>query len=300
MIEILSNKVVYEFSPNMKENYKVPIKKEIIVHTNDCFFQQINSSKQVLEEIDYEKLNPATGPIYVEGAEVGDILKIDIISIDVKDKGVAAIVPKEGVLGDKVQKPIIRVFDVVDGKVDLFGQKIPINPMIGVIGVGPAEKDGVWKTDSPWKHGGNMDTKDIKSGSSLYLPVNQKGAMLALGDCHGIMGDGELCFTGLEIPAVVRLKLDLIKDRRIEWPIVETDKEFMVIASGDDLDEAIYTGTDQVVKYIMEVLNLEFEEAYMMASLLVDIRISQLVDPKITIRTAIDKKIISMKAITSK
>ena len=172
--------------------------------------------------------------------------------------------------------------------------------MIGVIGVATAEEDGSWTTDTPWKHGGNMDTKEIKAGSTLYFPVNQEGGLLALGDCHAIMGEGEICFTGLEIPAKVKLKVDLIKDRKIEWPIVERENEFMILASGEDLDDAIYKGTDEMVKYLMELKDLSFEEAYMMASLLVDIRISQVVDPKKTIRAVVSKDIVSIDKLVNK
>lgn len=137
-----------------------------------------------------------------------------------------------------------------------------------------------------------MDTKDIKAGSTLYFPVNQAGALLALGDCHAIMGDGEICFTGLEIPAQVMLKIDLIKNRSIKWPLVETDEYTMVIASGDDLEEAVYEATNQAVNHIKSGLEMEWEDAYILASLTVDLKISQVVDPKMTVRAAIPKYII--------
>ncbi|HOO12248.1 MAG TPA: acetamidase/formamidase family protein, partial [Bacillota bacterium] len=171
---VSGDRVIYNFSPNMEAVTKVSPGDIFKVETNDCFYQQITSEEQVLTEIDYDRLNPATGPIYVEGAEPGDLLKLKIVSIDVKDRGVAAVVPNEGVLGDQVTKPIIRVIKIEDGHAIFHGVKLPVRPMIGVIGVAPSGEDGEWATDSPWKHGGNMDTADIKAGSTLYFPVNQK------------------------------------------------------------------------------------------------------------------------------
>ncbi len=269
----------------------------VVFETNDCWTQQVTSEDQVITEIDYDILNPATGPIYVEGAEPGDILKIYIESIDVKQRGSALCVPNEGVLGDQVKESRVKIIDILDGYALYNNVKIPISPMIGVIGVAPAKDDGQWTTDTPWKHGGNMDTKDIKQGNTLYLPVNQKGALLALGDCHAVMGDGELCFTGLEVPAKVTLKVDVIKNKSINWPMIEDEKYTMIIASGKDLDEAIYTGTDEAVKFLMKGLEFDWEDAYVLASLIVDIKISQVVDPTMTIRAAIPKEILTTEKL---
>lgn len=294
---ISGDKVIYKFSPSMEAIEEIAPKETIKVVTNDCFFQQITSEEQVLEEIDYDRLNPATGPIYVEGAEPGDLLRVKIVDISVEGKGVAAVVPNEGVLGDKVTKPIIRVLDIEDKYAIFQGVKIPIKPMVGVIGVAPSEDDGAWATDSPWKHGGNMDTKDIKAGSTLYFPVNQEGALLALGDCHAVMGDGEICFTGLEVPAEVILEIDLIKDKSLNWPLLETEDSTMMIASGDTLDDAVYEATNQAVDCLQKSFEMDWEDAYMLASLTVDLKISQVVDPKMTVRAVIPKHIVSTEKI---
>lgn len=298
MVKLVSgDKVIYRFKPNMEAIETISPGDIIKVETNDCFYQQIIREEQVLTEIDYDRLNPATGPIYIEGAEPGDLLKLKIISIDVKDKGVVAVVPNEGALGDQVTKPVIRVIEIEDGQAIFHGIKMPIRPMIGVIGVAPADEDGEWPTDSPWKHGGNMDTTDIKAGSTLYFPIRQKGALLALGDCHAIMGDGEICFTGLEIPAEVVLEVGLLKGKATKWPFVETDEYTMVIASGDDLEEAVYESAGQAVKHIQDSLGIDWEDAYVFASLSVDLKISQVVDPKVTVRAAIPKYVVSTQQL---
>lgn len=294
---ISGNKVIYKFTYEMEAIETVNPGDTIKVETNDCFFQQIFSEEQVLNEIDYDRLNPATGPIYVNGAQPGDLLQVKILGIDVKDKGVAAVVPGEGVLGDQVTKPIIKVIDIKDNNAIYNGIQLPIKPMIGVIGVAPGKEDGDWATDSPWMHGGNMDTTDIKAGSTLYLPVRKEGALLALGDCHAIMGDGEICFTGLEVPADVTLEINLIKNKSIKWPLVETKEHTMIIASADDIEGAVYEATDQAVKFIKNGLGFTWEDAYIMTSLTVDIKISQLVDPKTTVRAAIPKYALSTESL---
>lgn len=300
-MKTISNKnVIYKFKNKMESVDKIKSGDTVKFQTNDCWTQQITDETQVVTEIDYDILNPATGPIFIEGAEPGDVLKIYIESIEIAEKGSALAVPNEGVLGDKVKNPRVKIIDVKDGYAYFNELKIPVNPMIGVIGVAPAEADGEWTTDTPWKHGGNMDTKDIKQGNTLYLPVNQEGGLLALGDCHAIMGDGELCFTGLEIPAFVTLKIDVIKKMKLNWPLIEDEKFIKIIASGKTLDEAIYSGTDEAVSFLMKGLGYDWEDAYILASLTVDLQISQVVDPMKTIRASIPKDILSTHKLIEK
>ena len=295
---IPNEKVIYKFKPEMEHVETIASGETVKFETNDCWFQQITSEDQVVTEIDQDILNPATGPVYVEGEEPVDLLEVKVISIDVKDKGCSVTIPNGGLLGDQVTKPIVKIINIEGDYAIYNGIKLPIKPMIGVIGVAPGKEDGEWPTATPWKHGGNMDTTDIKEGSTLYFPVKQKGALLALGDCHAIMGDGEICFTGLEIPAEVTLEVNVIKNKTVKWPLVETEEHIMVIASGDDLEAAAYEASSQAVKYIKDALNMEWEEAYILASMVVDLKISQVVDPKMTVRAAIPKYIISTGKIT--
>ncbi|MZQ97279.1 MAG: formamidase [Acidaminobacter sp.] len=269
------------------------------VKTHDCFHEQIFSEEQTLSEIDYDRLNPATGPIYVEGARPGDLLKITIHDIQVADRGIAMVVPGEGVLGDLVEKGIIKVLPIENNVCRFNTFEFPIEPMIGVIGTAPSAVSGTWGTASPWTHGGNMDTRDITSGSILYLPVNTDGALLALGDCHAAMGDGELCFTGLEVQALVELTADLIPGVSQKWPMLETPDAFMVIASGDTVDEALREATEQAVSLLKTGMEMTFEEAYLLASLYVDLKISQIVDPKKTVRASIPKTVLSEERLRS-
>jgi amidase len=188
------------------------------------------------------------------------------------------------------------ILNIENGYCDFKGIKLPIKPMIGVIGVA-TKKHEDQDTATPWKHGGNMDTTDICEGASLYLPVNQYGALLALGDCHAIMGDGEICFTGCEIAAEVTLKTEVIKQKSIEWPLVETSDCTMVVASGETIDDAIESATEQAVNLMMKGLNISWEESYILASLALDIKVSQVVDPKKTVRAAIPKYLLSTEQL---
>lgn len=290
---------LYAFSPQMQSIGSVLPGERFSVKTHDCFHEQIFSEEQTLSEIDYDRLNPATGPIYVEGAKPGDLLKVTIHDIQVADRGIAMVVPGEGVLGDLVEKGIIKVLPIEKNACRFNAFEFPIEPMIGVIGTAPSADSGTWGTASPWTHGGNMDTRDIKPGSILYLPVNTDGALLALGDCHAAMGDGELCFTGLEVQALVELTADLIPGVSQKWPMLETPYAFMVIASGDSVDEALREATEQAVSLLKVSLEMTFEEAYLLASLYVDLKISQIVDPKKTVRASIPKTVLSEDRLRS-
>lgn len=292
-----SKKVIYNFKHGMEAIDKIKDGETFIVETHDCFYEQIKNNEDIITEIDFNKINPATGPYYVEGADVGDLLKIDILDIELADQGVTVVLPDGGLLGDRVKKPLSRISYIEDGKVNFLGVKRDIEPMIGVIGVSPGINQEPVVTGTPGNHGGNMDTNDIKIGSSLYLPVREKGAYLALGDVHAIMGDGEICVSALEIPAKVKLKVSVIKDKKLNWPLIETDDEIMIVGSGDNIEEASYNSSLELVDIISKALDFKWEEAYMFSSLFVDLKISQIVNPKKTVRAAVKKEILDMEKI---
>ncbi|NLN40197.1 MAG: acetamidase/formamidase family protein [Smithella sp.] len=292
MKTIDGNTVIYSFKPEMPFIEKVQLGETFKIKTNDCFLGQIKSEADVFENIDHDQLNPATGPIFIEGAQEGDLLKVEIIDIKLNSQGVTLLIPGEGVLGDQVKTPATRVIPIANGCAQFRELSLPIRPMIGVIGVAPAAADGECPTDTPWKHGGNMDTADITAGTKLFLPVKQEGALFALGDCHALMGEGEVCVTGCEIGAEVMLKMDVIKAKDITWPLLETDEHTMVIVSGDTLEDAVKTATDQAVIHLQNGLGVSWEDAYMLASLVVDFRISQVVNPTKTVRAVIPKSLL--------
>ncbi len=297
MRTINANKVIYKFEHGLEPIDTIQDGESVSLHTNDCFFQQVKDNDDLISEIDFGQVNPANGPFFIENAEVGDVLKVEILDIRVDDSGSIVVLPGGGALGDKVSKPLTRIVPVVDGEVDFLGIKKPIDPMIGVIGVSPGiDQEGV-VTGTPGNHGGNMDTTDVRKGATLYFPVREKGAMLALGDCHAIMGDGELCVSGLEVQADVDLKVSVIKDKKLNWPLLENDTQVMVIASEETLDEAVVSAGYELTDHIQKVHDILWEEAYMFNSLFVDYKISQVVNPMKTVRAVVDKDILPIEKI---
>ena len=220
--------------------------------TRDCFNNQISSEAYVLDALDWDHINPATGPVYVEGASVGDVLKVSILDIELDNEGTMCCLPENGVLGKDVVNSQIKKVKVENGYCYFNELQLPINPMIGVIGVAP--KDENVPCGTPGSHGGNMDNTKIAKGSTLYLPVFHEGAYLALGDVHACMGDGEIMVSGVEIGATVTAKLEVIKGVSIENPRLEDDTHIYTIASNEDLEKAIYTATKDMCSILMKHL----------------------------------------------
>jgi len=295
MKKIFDEDVIYKFEPDMEPVSQIEPGELVEFETRDCFSGQIKDEEKTMEEIDMSKSNPATGPLKVKGAEPGDFLKVDILDITLPDWGVTAIAPGEGVLGDKIDTAE-TVIPEIRGDVCYFdGVKISLNPMVGIIGVAPEEE-----TFSSWsqgRHGGNLDTVDICKGSSVYLPVKQDGGLLALGDCHGSMGDGEVCVTGLEISSDVLTRVDIVDGPGIDWPVVSKEDKLAVMCSSGTVDEAIEKSVSSAVEILSENRDLEYEKAYMISSLSVDFRISQVVNPKVTVRASIPKEILDAESI---
>ncbi len=287
MLRIPKESSVGAFTPAMSPVAFAKPGELILFETHDCWHGQMSSEGQDIDKVDFSCLNPATGPVFIEGAEPGDVLSVSVLSIEVASRGVISVIPGAGLLGAKVKKSVTKVIPVSSGMASFAGRLLPVSPMIGVIGVATSSEQGRVSTGVPGRHGGNMDTKDISEGSTLYLPVSQEGAMLAIGDVHALMADGEACVTGLEIAAKVLVQVSVVKNLSISWPAIRRGSKLMVVSSGADLEDAARSATDSAVRYISRACGIGWEEAYMMASLLVDLRISQCVDPQMTVRAII-------------
>jgi amidase len=162
--------------------------------------------------------------------------------------------------------------------------------MIGVIGCSPGKDEEAVPCGTPASHGGNMDTKVITEGSTLYFPVKVSGAMLAMGDLHAAMGDGEVVISGVEIAGEVTVKVDVIKGKEITDPMVERNDAFYTIASGPILDAAAKKAADNMFTFLKQRLDLENNELAMLMSVICDLQVSQVVDPEKTARMRVDKK----------
>jgi len=289
MYKISNENVIYKMDKNNSPVLTVSSGSEVVFSTKDALNNQITSPEQTINELDWSQINPATGPLYIEGAKPGDVLKVVIKKIDIEESGVMAAIPGAGLLGDKVVDAEVKIVPIENGYAK-FNDKIsfPVNPMIGVIGVAPPG-DGI-PCGTPDNHGGNMDNKLIAAGSTLYLPVFVDGALLAMGDIHAAMGDGEIMVTGIEISGEVTVEVEVIKGHTIENPILETDTHYYTIASHVDLLAAVKMATEDMLKIIMKYHDLSFNEAGMLISAIGDTQIAQVVDPLLTARFAVSKE----------
>ncbi|WP_052327274.1 acetamidase/formamidase family protein [Nosocomiicoccus massiliensis] len=283
MKKLSADNTVFSFSKDHEPVMFIDSGETIEVETVDGLSNQIRKESDMIDSLDWDKVNPATGPIFVNGAEKGDTLKVTIEKINIDTQGVLLTGPEIGMLGDKLTEMTKKIVQIKDDKV-IFNEKLsfPITKMIGVIGVAP-EQDEI-PCGTPDSHGGNMDTTIIKEESVVYFPVRTDGALLCLGDFHGAMGDGEICGTGVEIAGSAVLKVEVIKDNVIEHPIVKYDEGLSFIVSKETLDESVKEATKQAVHYLTKNTDLELDEAAMLLSAVGQAQISQVVDPLMTTR----------------
>lgn len=282
---------ITSFSSNHKPVNWKDLEEPFIVETNDCYCGQIQTENILRSEINGTLINASTGPIYIKDTFPGDVICVEIRKIQLDPQGLMLTYPGLGPLGDLIDEQDTKIIPIIDGEAYFNKEiKLPINPMIGVIGLAP--KVGDISCEAPGDHGGNLDTKDIKEGSKVYLPVFVEGGYLALGDLHATMGDGELCGMGIEIGGRVEIKVSKVRTKNIKMPIVETEKEFLIIASDLDFESASKKGIKYATRILQDNLNIEFKDAYRILSASCDLRVCQIVNPLLTIRIAIPKKLI--------
>ena len=282
---------IFMFSKNHLPAATVASGELILFETSDCFNNMLTNEEQLKDDKIGGYLNPATGPLYIENAVEGDTIKIEIIDIKVHDRGVMIVDTRDSILGDKYKENELKIIEIEDN-IACFDEriKLPINPMIGVIGVAPASEDIT--TVAPGCHGGNMDCKEIVKGSVLYLPVNIKGGLLAMGDLHAVMGDGETGGCGLEVKGEVIIKVDVIKNKYLPLPMVINKGKFMTIASGSTLDEAGKDVVRGMHDFLVDELKMDIHEASFLLSLAGDLKICQVVNPLMTARMELPTEIL--------
>lgn len=288
-MRITTDHVIFEMNPDNQPAAKVTPGERLVFETLDCFSNTVKRPEDVVSSIDFSKVNPATGPVFIEGAEVGDVLKVTIHEINLADYGAIITAPGLGVLGHEVQQEETVICQVVDDEVKYRDFSLPLRKMIGVIGTAPAG-EGV-NTGTPGDHGGNMDTTAIAEGATLYLPVNVNGALLALGDLHATMGDGEVVGAGLEIPGEVHLDVEIIKNNHIPTPFVETDDKYIAIASAETIDHAVVRATKNLTSFIEQEYQQTFNSTIMLLSLAANVAVSQAVNPQKTARIELSKDV---------
>ena len=292
MLSLTKDHRVFSFSGEAEPALTVRAGTVVRLETADCFDEQVQAPGDVLDAIDLDRVNPATGPIYVDGAHPGDVLSVLVESIDVSRQGVMVVSPEFGVLRDRFPEQVHRIVRIEDGTARIArGIAVPLRPMIGVIGVAPA--GAPVSTAVPGAHGGNMDTRLIGAGTVVYLPIAHEGALFAAGDLHAAMGDGEICGTGVEVSGSITLRLDVRSDLRIEEPVLETTDHVVTIASAETLDAAAEAATRHMAALLTQRLGLSLEVATMLMSAGGDLQVSQVVDPLRTARFALPKATIA-------
>lgn len=292
------------FGPLNEPVAKVKPGEVIEVETWDCFSNVVRPDQTLKDVFDkgstiYE--NPITGPVYVEDAKPSDILIVEVVDIKLPDFGVTAVIPGFGGLEGWLQRsyPITKFSEIRNERVfytlkDGRKKEIPVKPFIGTIGVSPAIE--AISTVTPGSHGGNMDVADVCPGNKLYLPVAVDGALFGVGDVHAVQGDGEICGTAIEIPSVVTLKIDLIKNKKIDWPRIVSPDEIMTVCSSKPLEDAVRLAFLEMIKWLEEEYDFERYDAYVFLSVAAKVRLAQIVDPLFTVVVKLPMKLLQKEA----
>ena len=209
--------MIWSFGPDLQPVLEIEPGDVVTFETNDCFSGQIRSEDDLVTDIDLGRINSATGPVSVRGAEPGDSLVAEILDVRPIEWGVATLIPGFGQLDHLVDAPLTRLFEVRDGMVRMNERvSFPAKPMVGVVGVATAGE--TLATGQAGQHGGNLDDHWHGIGARIFFPVRQPGGMFAVGDMHAAMGDGEICFTGVEIAGEVDIRFDVLKGKQATWP----------------------------------------------------------------------------------
>ena len=241
--------------------------------------------------MDFGKINPVTGPVYIDGAEPGDILKVTLLSFAPSGWGWTANIPGFGLLAEDFKEPALHIwrYDAKTLAPALFGPwgKVPLKPFTGTIGLALAEP-GLHSIVPPRRVGGNMDVRDISQGTELFLPVEVQGALFSVGDTHAAQGDGEVCGTAIESPMRVSLQFDLIKRTPLTFPRFRTpgpvtrhlDVSGYEVATGigPDLMQAARAAVRSMVDLLTHERGMPAVDAYLLCSVCGDLRISEIVD----------------------
>jgi acetamidase/formamidase len=248
-----------------------------------------DSPSAVVANLNFDLIHPLTGPVYVEGAESGDALVVDIVSIKHKGWGWNAVIPGFGLLAEDFPDPYLHIYKLGGTSCEFRSDiQIPYEPFCGVMGVGPREA-GRFNTIPPRENAGNIDIRNLTPGTRAFFPVLVPGALFSCGDCHSAQGDGEVNGTGIETKMTVTLTFDLQKNAHIpelrfitppgkKLTVADEGGYYVATAHGPDL----YKNSQQAIRYIIDYLssehNLTREQAFCLCGAAVDLKISEIVD----------------------
>jgi len=291
------DKFYYSFSPLHEPTLRVKSGETLVIEVPDAFEGKVKTEKDKIPTA----MNPMTGPIYVEGAEKGDALVIDIKDIKLTgDIGVSVLLNDTDLLNNMLlfQEPMlgVKMIPIKNDKISFVGMKtpsVPCEPSIGCIGTAPENETIL--TDYAGPYGGNMDTPDICIGARLFLPVNVPGGLLVLGDVHAIEGSGELF--AVDISAEITLTINLLKQKRINWPRIETSDYIMTVISASPIRDAIWIAYKEMLLWIEDEYKLDKWDAYQLCTQGAVIQLSKIAPPTPTITVKFPKKYLPTKRI---
>ena len=252
--------------------------------------------------IDRTRIHALTGPVWIDGAEPGDVLEVDVLATRHADWGWSSVLEGLGFLKDRFRDPYLFHWQL-DGEstASLAPAVVPLRPFLGVMGVARAE-DGNFRTRPPGPFGGNLDVRELCAGSRLYLPVFNPGALFSCGDGHAAQGDGEVCINGIECPLDVTLRFHLHKQQPLSSPLIESSEAvapdssanaWVVVETGTDLADTARAATSRMVDLLVSRWGFSPVHAYILCSVALKLRLSQVVnEPVYTVSGAIAKQIL--------
>jgi amidase len=284
-IAILSrDHAVHAFDQDAEPLLVVRPPARLLFETHDARGGRLRRPEQVQETAPdfndrFPKANPATGPVFVEGAEAGDTITVEIHAIDLDALGFVLVKPDMGLVRDLTDEPIAKICGIADGFVHFDALRIPIRPMVGVIAVAPSGEPSA--TAYVGRHGGNIDSNRLTVGTRLHLPVQVAGGLVYVGDVHAAMGDGEVSGSGVEVGARVEVTIGLEKGSGRTWPHAETADRLITIASAPSFEAASEIAVREMMALLGERLGLAPTDAFMLVSAIGDVRVNQACRSKI-------------------
>jgi amidase len=277
MLRIPRDQFTYAFSAATAPVATVAPGEQFVVETHDTSTGRVHRAEDMpgfVRVRDPLKVNPAAGPVFIEGATPGDDLIVEILDIRLQPYGFVRVLAGAGVLQTGIESDGVLMARI-DGEHVVLGERVrlPLRPMVGVIGTAPA--DGAIYTAAPGPQGSNIDVNAVTVGARVHLPVHVPGALLAIGDVHASMGDGEVSGTGVEIAGEVTVRVDLVPGAAPTRPWIETAEAWITTGSGPTLENAVEMAVEELTELLMARLGLSRTEAFLLISARGDVRIGQ-------------------------
>jgi amidase len=277
---------IHSFSARHEPVLTVQPGDEVLLHTHDCFDNSVPHEPDPLGLRRHVPGtgNPATGPVAVAGAEAGMTLRVELLAVTCAAQGL--------IYGNDRRTGLIdlRVPEMADGVVRFGESTFPLDPVVGVMGVAPATGD--IPNSTPGRHGGNMDSTELKAGATVYLPITIPGALFGAGDIHALQADGEVCGMGIEVPGEILVRLSLLPRIISPWPLVEWPDHLSVLTAAATLDQAADLAVTAARDLLMDQTGVSDADSIMLQSMLCDLRVNQIVDPLKGARVVIPRAVL--------